>query len=90
MSFDELLADLDSLPGDTLKKEQVIEILSGYEGLALYFNTRARLWRKRDALRANLERAGYSQTDIARVFRARLGVPERTARRWASQTKGTN
>jgi hypothetical protein len=87
MSFDELLSDIDSLPGDTVKKEQVIEILSSYEGLSLYINTRSRLWRKRDALRAKLEQAGYSPSDIARVFQSRLGVPERTARRWASEGK---
>lgn len=83
--FDQLLADIHNLPGDHDTKRRVAEmILSRYAGHRITISHQAARRQARDALLAQLRRAGYQPRDQVRVIIKRLGVSRSTAWQWVS------
>ena len=81
--FDELLADIDSLQGDSDTKSRIINLMvTRYKGVRISISALAARRQNRDKLMAQLRRAGYTPKDQIRVLSSRLGVSRETARLW--------
>lgn len=84
--FQSLLADIESLPGDTATKRCIIEMmLTQYAGARLHISTRDHQREQGRRLLATIRKADTTPRDQRRILASRLGISRDTAWRWVRE-----